>query len=282
MRVVRSLDVDVTDLSAVRNGIEDLYDDKLDVIVVRNAFDARRLAAAGAALDRADGHIGWARPNEKMPVEDIELLGTDTPATPTYRAPRGASLDEYLASAQRHEALTAGVFDSTFDGTEEFRRVLGLFGAGRPVEVPTAPDGRRYTPFTIRRLTDGRQIGIHHDYHYSLPLYSDLASRLDTATLVSFVATLQPPDAGGELFVYGVTPDTPNAPKLPNGFSWDLAAIERDFNSARFDVGAGDLFLLASGRCLHRVNRVEGPRARVTMGGFLAFEKGRKTVLFWS
>jgi len=44
----------------------------------------------------------------------------------------------------------------------------------------------------------------------------------------------------------------------------------------------GDLFLLASGRCLHRVNRIGGPQSRVTMGGFLAMDKNRSRVLYWS
>jgi hypothetical protein len=69
---------------------------------------------------------------------------------------------------------------------------------------------------------------------------------------------------------------------MPNGFQWDLEAIERRFDRARFVPEAGDLFLLASGRCLHRVGRIIGPRARVTMGGFLALTKDREHVLFWS
>ena len=79
-----------------------------------------------------------------------------------------------------------------------------------------------------------------------------------------------------------VTPQTPDAPKLPNGFSWDIPAIEERFHSVRIDTHPGDLFLLASGRCLHRVNKVAGPRARVTMGGFLALDKDNRRVYCWS
>jgi hypothetical protein len=281
-RTIRSREVSAADVSAVANGIEDLYDDTLDVIVVRGALAQAPLADAGARLDRDDVDPGWAHPNEKMPVEDIQLLGTDTPATPTYSAPRGASLDAYLASADRHRSDADRAFDSAFDATAEVQRVLGKFAGGRPVDVATAGDGRRYAPITIRRLVDGRQIGLHHDNHYQLAMYSDLAPRLDVRTLVSFVATLRAPESGGELYVYAVTPDTPNPPKMPNGFSWDLEAVERRFDSARFVMEPGDLFLLASGRCLHRVGRVAGPRARVTMGGFLALQRDRQRVLFWS
>lgn len=140
-RVIRSIDVPAPDWSAVANGIEDMYDDTLDVIVIRNAFDRERLSAAGAALDRDDVDPGWARPNEKMPIEDIQVLGTDTPATPTYQAPRGASLDSYLESAKRHRAATDPVFEAGFDATQEFRRVLGAFSGGRPVDIAVSPEG---------------------------------------------------------------------------------------------------------------------------------------------
>jgi hapalindole-type alkaloid chlorinase len=281
-RTVRSLDVQASDPARVANGIEDLYNDKLDVIVIRRAFVPEPLAAVGAKLDRDDVNPGWARPNEKMPVEDIQLLGTDTPATPTFQAPRGASLDAYLESAARHQADADGVFQPGFDVTREFQNVLGRCAGGRPVGVATNSDGRAFVPYTIRRLVDGKQIGIHHDYHYPLALYKDLAPTLDTTTLVSFVVTLGAPQAGGELFVYAAGPATPDVPKLPNGFQYDLEAIEKRYPFAKFEMEVGDLFLLASGRCLHRVGKISGPRARVTMGGFLALDKARERVVFWS
>jgi len=92
-RSVRVLDVDIRDTSTVANGIEDMYDDGLDVVVVRNALDGAMLARVGEKLDSGALAVTWSRPNETMPVEDLQLLGTDTPATPTFRAPRGASLD---------------------------------------------------------------------------------------------------------------------------------------------------------------------------------------------
>jgi hypothetical protein len=281
-RSVRSLDVDATDTTSVANGIEDMYDDSLDVLVVRGAFDAATLAAVGERLDAETTAFPWSRPNEKMPVEDVQLLGTDTPATPTFRAPRGGSLDAYLASAAAHGAEAAAVFGDGFDAADRIRAVLARFSGGRPVEVPRASDGRGYLPFTVRRLVDGKQIGIHHDYHYRLELYRELAQQVDTRTLISYVATLRAPERGGELFVYGATSDDPDLPKLPNGYSYDLAAIEERFDRARIVTGAGDLFLLASGRCLHRVGRISGPSARITMGGFLAFDRSREHVLFWS
>lgn len=281
-RVIRSVDLAADDLSSVGNAIEEMYDDRLDVVVIRRALADPSLMAAGERLDRDDRHPGWARPNEKMPVEDIQILGTDTPATPTYQAPRGASLEAYLESADRHRSEADRVFDAAFNARAEVERVLAQCAGGRPVAVARADDGREYVPFTIRRLGDGRQIGLHHDYHYPLALYNELAPQLDTRTLVSWVATMRKPERGGELCVYAVTPDTPDPPKMPNGFSWDLNGVEQRFHAARFETEAGDVFLLASGRCLHRVAPISGPHARVTLGGFLALAKDRTKVLYWS
>jgi len=262
--------------------ITDLYDDRLDVVVARDAVAAAPLSAAGEALDRDDRDPGWNRPNEKMPIEDIQVLGTDAPATPTYQSPRGVALDAYLDSAAKHRAETKGVFADGFDPRAAVERMLARFAGGRPVEVARADDGREYVPFTIRRLRDGKQIGLHHDYHYPLPLYTELAPKLDTTTLVSWVVTLRKPASGGDLAVYAVTPNTPNPPKMPNGFSWDLEKVERDYDNATFTMNVGDAFLLASGRCLHRVTPIAGPTARVTLGGFLALDKLRSKILYWS
>jgi len=250
------------------------------VIVVRRAFAAPEGLAVGRQLDTDAHDPGWSRPNLKMPVEDLQLLGTDTPATPTYQAPRGTSLDDYLASAAAHATETAAVFAPDFAAADRIRTVLGRFAGGRHVDLAHASDGRSYVPFTIRRLVDGKQIGIHHDYHYRLDLYRELAQQVDARTLVSYVATLRAPTGGGELFVYGATSDATDVPKLANGFSYDLGAVEERYDCARVVTSAGDLFLLAAGRCLHRVGRVVGPQARITMGGFLALtQRGKCTVL---
>ena len=155
-RSVRALDVDARDTTVVANAIEQMYDDALDVIVVRGAFDAATLARVGEALDSDTRPLAWARPNVKMPIEDVQLLGTDTPATPTFQAPRGASLDDYLSSAATHGSKAVAVFDASYDAAREIRAALACFSGGRPVELPRASDGRDYLPFTIRRLVDGR------------------------------------------------------------------------------------------------------------------------------
>ncbi len=117
-RKVRHADVGMADIAGVARAVQDMYDDRLDVLIVRGALDATRLAALGEQLDRDDRDPGWARPNQRMPVEDIQLLGTDTPATPTYQSPRGASLDDYLQSAERNKSTTTALFGEGYNSVD--------------------------------------------------------------------------------------------------------------------------------------------------------------------
>lgn len=263
---------------ALSNAIEDMYDGTLDVAVVRASWPESQLASVAAALDAGGSNPGWNRPNAAMPPEDIQVLGTA--ATPTYSTPTGPSLERYLEDAGWYDR--APIFDRELDPTSAVARALALHAGGRPVEVLQTPDGRRFSPFTVRRLTEGKGIGLHHDLHTSLEMFKDVAPTLDRRTLVSYVFTLQGPAAGGELCVYNCPPDAPDPPKLPNGFSWDLAGVEKRFGSVTVKTGTGDLFLFASARLLHRVTPVVGDRARFTLGGFLALDARRERVLFWS
>lgn len=265
--------------SASRSLLDDLYSDRLDVAVIRGAFSEGTVADMCRRLESDDRAAGWARPNQVLPGEDIHLLGTDVPATPTCKAPRGASLDDYLSGGAGGFVLDAVFAD--FELRSRLESLIGEVSGGLPAAVPVAPDGRSYIPYTVRRLPDGQQISIHHDYHYPLALYSDLKSRVDTATLVSFVLQLQSPEAGGELMIYSLRSDDPAQPYLPNGM-WDKDAIEERYAREVVKLNPGDFFLLASGRCFHRVQRVQGPNARITLGGFLAFDRDHTTVYCWS
>lgn len=265
-------------MAGLSNAIEELYDGQLDVAVVRGAWPEQQLATVAAALDSGGSDPGWNRPNALMPPEDIQVLGTA--ATPTYSTPHGPKLDQYLEDANWYDR--SPIFERQIDPTAAVASALSAHSGGRPVEVLTTPDGRRFSPFTVRRLGEGKGIGLHHDLHTSLEMFKDVAPALDRRTLVSYVFTLQGPDAGGELCVYNCPPDVANPPKMPNGFMWDLAGVEKRFGSVTVKTGTGDLFLFASARLLHRVAPVAGPRARFTLGGFLALDARRERVLFWS
>jgi hypothetical protein len=275
---LRVKDVSGRDMYLAARSIDAMYANELDVLVVREALPSLPLAEVAASFERGERTPDWTRPNAQVASEDIQVLGVA--ATPTYSTPRGPTLEAYMEAATWHQQ--APVFEAPFDPEAEITRALSMVSGGRPVEILSTPDGRRFAPFTVRRLTEGKGIGLHHDLHTSLAMFKDVAPGLDTSILVSYVVTLQGPEAGGELIVYNVAPDTPDAPKMPNGYQWDLAGVEERFDSAKVQTGAGDLFLFASARLLHRVAPTRGARARVTMGGFLALANDHRKVFYWS
>jgi len=274
----RLADAPADDAHSLSNAIEEMYEDSRDVVVIRRAWEPSGFSDVTGSLDRGDAVPAWNRPNAAMPPEDIQVLGTA--ATPTYSTPRGPSLDAYLADADWYDRTP--LFGRDFDPAAAIASALARHSGGRPVDVLQAPGGRRFSPFTVRRLGEGKGIGLHHDLHMSLGMFQDVAPALDRKTLVSYVFTLQGPDAGGELCVYDCAPDTPNPPMMPNGFMWDLAGVEERYGSVKLDTAAGDLFFFPSARLLHRVAPVAGPRARLTLGGFLALDRTRERVLYWS
>jgi len=276
---VRIVDLDAAELAG-SNAIEAMYDDELDVVLLRNVFPREPLAEVGRRLAAGEGGLDWLRPNPaELEGEDIWVLGI--PLTPSGTAPRGPAIGDYLDSADAYRAPVESLFGAGFAPRAAFEGALGRIAGGRPVELPRRADGRAYAPYTVRLLAEGQGIGVHHDYHFGLPAYAELTAGLDKATSLSFFAPLAVPQAGGELFVYALTLANPDKPELPNG-RWDPDAIAGRYHHLELIPQVGDLIVFASGRCLHRVAPTVGATPRITMGGFLAFDGARGRVLYWS
>ena len=273
----RCIDTPVGATSALSNAIEDMYDDALDVAVVRGAWAPTDLVAVAATLDRGEVDPGWKRPNASMPPDDIQVLGTA--ATPTYATPRGPTLEAYMEDADWYDRTP--LFGKAFDPASAITGALSRHTGGRPVE---SPDPRPTAVLTFHRAETGRGQG-HRLASRSAHVVGHVQGRRacprhENAGQLRLHAA--GPRRRRELCVYDCAPDTPDPPKLPNGFSWDLAGVEARFGSVKIDTGAGDLFFFPSARLLHRVAPVSGGRARITLGGFLALDKSRERVLYWS
>ena len=70
---------------------------------------------------------------------------------------------------------------------------------------------------------------------------------------------------------------------MPEAEHTAAAPFTRPRRPVRFtDLHARDLAAVDAGRCLHRVGRIVGPSARITVGGFLALTQAQDGVVFWS
>lgn len=265
-------------LAEQADAIEAIHAGERTGVIVRGAFPEGLRAPAVARLQSDALADAWDEPNAGMTGGEIRTIGDA--ATPTFTHLRGPSIDFYDASAAAFAENTRRIFGDA-DPVERASQLLsGLFG-GRPAGPPAFDDEKTWSPCNYRALDPGEQIYSHHDNHFGLEVYQRMPADLDRTTALSWFVTLQAPDAGGELVVYGLWGSDPNPPMLPTRFL-DTAALEARFHKHTCDLRDGDLVVFDAGRHVHRVTPVAGERARLTLGGFMTIAQDRSRLAFWA
>jgi hypothetical protein len=275
-RTIRAADVTPAELDEHADAIAEIHQDRLDAVVLRQAFPEPLRANILAHL--ASGELPWMRPNSSGPQADIRVLGNA--ATPTFNTPGGPDYDRYFDDAAQYDQLYQQLLSGggPADAIEE---LLEHVAGGREVHRLALPDGRRFAGCTIRSLPEGQRIIVHNDgRHYQLPVYKDVSAELDTSTCLSFVVLLQAPEAGGEVIIHGLT-DADQVPRLAN-FMPDGEAIKSRFRSHRVDMDAGDVLVFAAGRFDHHGAPVIGSTPRITLGGFMTLDKDHRRIFYWN
>lgn len=263
-------------LGAHGNILEQIHRGERTGVVVRGAFPA---ALVQAGVEHLADSTAWTSPNRGMPGGEIRTIGDA--ATPTFTHLRGPPVDLYAESAHSHAERSRAVFGDAEAPLARVKALLSGLAGGVPAEPPHFDATHAWAAFNFRALDPGQQIYAHHDDHYGLAVYERMAADLDRATLLSFFITLQAPEGGGELVVYGLKGKDPDVPYLPTRFI-DTAAVEARFAPRRLTFAAGDLVVFDAGRHVHRVSPIEGARPRLTFGGFLTLALDRSRVAFWS
>jgi len=277
-RDIRWVEVQPAATDNFANAIEDIYNDQLDAIVLRQAFPAEATVDALKTISH-DTEPRWLRPNRTGPSADIRVLGVA--ATPSFETPGGPPVDAYFENVDEYERAIEDIFGTDFDHCRYIEQLLGRFAGKRPVERLINTDGRRFAACTLRLLPEGQGIVLHNDHgHVDLPVYADVISGLDTSVTLSFFAVLQAPESGGRLIVHGVTDSDP-VPLLASGYP-DSEAIHCRYKFEAFELHSRDAIIFAAGKFYHHVERVGGPCPRVTLGSFLAFSRNRQKVCYWN
>jgi len=268
-----------------RSFIERLFEGKLSALIIRGMLSADQLKYPVNALTQ--GGLSWGSPNQGMRGGEIRTIGEA--ATPCFTAFTGPSPDRYLESASHFERHHQAIFGD-FDLVEHLSDTFSELFEGRPATPPlfhstsTASSSRHtstWLPFNYRALDAGTQIYSHHDSHYRLPIYESLEDMYDRESVLSWFITLQTPESGGALTLYGLWGSDPNPPMLPTRFL-DTDILERDYLKAPLDLESGDLVIFDSGRHVHRVTPVVGETPRLTLGGFMTPNMQRTQLGFWS
>ena len=276
-REIRWAEVDADDVGEHSNAFEDIYEDRLDALVLRNSFPSD-VAAVVVGQFAQSSELPWLRPNRIGPNTDIRVLGVS--ATPTFETPGGPEVDGYFRDAEQYEQVTRELLGD-FSAPAYIEGLLGTVSRGRPVGLLVDSKGRRFASCTVRSLPEGQSIIVHNDhFHFNLPVYADAVGQLDAAISLSFFALLQAPEGGGELIVHGLAHDD-ETPRTENGFP-DGQAIATRYRFHKFRMNSSDAIVFGAGKFYHHVEPIMGATPRVTLGGFLALDKDHKSVVYWN
>lgn len=191
-------------------------------------------------------------------------------------------LTEYYAQEPRFAAALERLSVAAgLDLVERAASALSRFDRGRPyVAAPGPEPDQRHFFATFRGHKTGGYIPAHFDNEQAKrPSYRFLAPQI-RSDIFSYVLTLAEAEAGGQLELFNLRADThADAFKNVDGGrgSIDVDSLER----AAIAVPAGSMVLVNSGRMLHRVTPVQGPRTRWTLCSFMALARGGDKVLCW-
>lgn len=148
-------------------------------------------------------------------------------------------------------------------------------------------DGVKYYGHSIRNFnSNGKGIFNHADLitHQKKKHIKPLLEKLDTETILSFFVLINKPQKGGELKIYDDYYF--NLPlELKTIFDKNYKKIDKYIDklpSYNVQLNEGDLILFNAGQQWHKVEPIGGKRNRVTIGGFVGYNKKKTEIIFWS
>ena len=165
--------------------------------------------------------------------------------------------------------------------TRHVGAILASLDRSRPfVAAPGPQAGQRYMFTTLRAHTQGGYIPAHFDNEQTLrPTYRHLHSIVELH-MTSFVLALTTAEAGGALEVFDLHVDPQQARVLSDDRVTDKPDVSL-LDSVSFRLPPGSLILLDSGRYLHRLTPVQGPRKRWTACSFMALSRNHEATYCW-
>ncbi|MDG1896554.1 MAG: 2OG-Fe(II) oxygenase [Fuerstiella sp.] len=271
---LRLLEFDCDDTDQHLDSIGHIRDGRLTGIIVRRVYDAEFMASVTVRLERHDP------PFLKTPFpkkfrswfygRNLNLMGTDPKSYFRHAGAFHDQMDE-LFPAER------GI-------NQHLMRVLSRLDGGRRYCAAPGPEvGQNYMLTTFRGHAEGGYIPAHCDNEQSVrPAYEHL-STLVSDHMYSVVLMIGAADDGGELeiFDHRIEPseasDDQSSNTGANAGKIDLSQL----SSAKIPLRPGDMIVVDSGRYLHHVTPIQGPKTRWVACSFMAHSVDRNAVYCW-
>lgn len=146
-----------------------------------------------------------------------------------------------------------------------------------------------YAPITFRYLAPNKgEMTIHCELFlrdFAKDFYETARPFLSLDSQLSFFILLNKPKNGGRFFIYDLkhkdvaVKRTNNIFILKNGLEIN---IEEDVKKEVVELNVGDMLIFNGGDLWHRTELVQGSEPRITLGGFLALNKEKNKVIYWS
>ena len=278
--------IDSAEVERFPHAIRAMYDKQLDGMIVRNVLPRETVEAVCARL-AADNTI------TRNPFPMFAHLAEPPHVVGNAIVAASGGMEGYFREASAFREQCRALFDGHLDFEQRVESVFRALSGGLHTEIASGPvPGSTYTPATIRVLPEGHEMGIHVGNEFlRQPQSRHLREIVDMSDQLSFFIPLTVPEGGGELVVYGLEwddvsaflpdqtgPDEANV-HLEGSPVWDAVS---EMDSTAFAPAPGDMLIFDGGRYYHRVSKVQGSRARRTIGGFLGYSQAHDRILYWS
>lgn len=267
---LKQIEVDAAEAGTCPDAFERLRSGDLQAIIVHGVCPSDVLSSVVGRLERHDPPFlqTWF-PSKFRSWFFGRNLNLADPGLPGY----------FEEAALFHEHLDA-LFPPGHGLAARVASILSQLDGGRPFMAPPGPaPGQRYMFTTLRAHLEGGYIPAHFDNEQALvPSFAHLRSLVELH-MTSFVLTLQAAQGGGALEVYDHRCEPTDA-FLIRGDPKAKPDVQ-GLASVLFQVPPGAMIVLDSGRYLHRLSPVQGPRKRWTACSFMALSRKRDAMYCW-
>ena len=263
----RLLDFDVKHLHDYYGVLAQLWNNRLDGLIIRNIASQPLIEKFLILLDETGYNIPvtryyWGKVYGRVLTSELN------------------DIEQYYKDAAIYDTNLPLIWGDGQSWEYYFRNILHIL-YGKSAGIPKFDDGNMCTSSTIRVISDGKSLTTHcgNQFAYNSSKFNKLKSVSILDDQLSYFLLLQKPMQGGDLTVFNAKWSKRN--EYSNINSNMIKSIEAS-QSIKLELNPGDLLIFQGGQIYHRVECINGPIPRITLGGFLTPSKDLTKLYFWS